>query len=544
MKNINVKLVFYRTLFSQSAASVTMGSLSAFLSKNRITNNLVLLEKNNFHSVEDVLENIDQNTIIIAKPNFKDFYQMFQLLSEIKRQNLINKIFICGPFSSLNYDSLMKESKWLDGIIIGNPEETTIELLKLLKKGAAYCNCPGGIWRNPKNGTISSYYQRKYKLKLNDLPFSSRNIEIDESGSYINIESSRGCPGKCSFCHIPILSKINGLNDVDYRDSVLVVDEIEFLYRNLGKRLFIFNDSCFWRNRKDDDRILKICSEIKRRKLLIKFYVYLKCSPFPPDNILKKMIESGLVRVFLGLENHSKMSKILFNKEIEDSSYEFIKKRLMKHNVNIHIGYIIFEPYSSINSVEENIKYLKKIGKLFRIGVFLEKVRIISGSILHKKLIQDDLINKSLSYSEITYGYKFKDAKTEKFYQLIKEIFSVELKNQAYEFEYYCTTIGLIKNILCRFDNRNFKKLNKDFLEFELYRDEAENLIYTFLIKIIKDVINDEVENGKKISIFVKKFNMMHCKIKIKYASIFSKIKKINNGEYTELIYSGHEAIK
>ena len=323
-----------------------------------------------------------------------------------------------------------------------------------------------------------------------------------------------------------------------------MVDEIEFLYRNLGKRLFIFNDSCFWRNRKDDDRILKICSEIKRRKLLIKFYVYLKCSPFPPDNILKKMIESGLVRVFLGLENHSKMSKILFNKEIEDSSYEFIKKRLMKHNVNIHIGYIIFEPYSSINSVKENIKYLKKIGKLFRIGVFLEKVRIIPGSILHKKLIQDDLINKSLSYSEITYGYKFKDAKTEKFYQLIKEIFSLELKNQAYEFEYYCTTIGLIKNILCRFDNRNFKKLNKDFLEFELYRDEAENLIYTFLIKIIKDVINDEVENGKKISIFAKKFNMMHCKINIKYASIFSKIKKINNGEYTELIYSGHEAIK
>ena len=295
MKNINVKLVFYRTLFSQSAASVTMGSLSAFLSKNRITNNLVLLEKNNFHSVEDVLENIDQNTIIIAKPNFKDFYQMFQLLSEIKRQNLINKIFICGPFSSLNYSSLMKELKWLDGIIIGNTEETTIELLKLLKKEDAYHNCPGGIWRNPENGAISDYYQRNYKLKLNDLPFPNRNIEIDESGSYINIESSRGCPGKCSFCHIPILSKINGLNDVDYRDPVLVVDEIEFLYRNLGKRLFIFNDSCFWRNHKDDDRILKICSEIKRRKLLIKFYVYLKCSPFPPDNILKKMIESGLV---------------------------------------------------------------------------------------------------------------------------------------------------------------------------------------------------------------------------------------------------------
>ncbi|NCB20352.1 MAG: hypothetical protein EOM88_00295 [Clostridia bacterium] len=48
MKNINVKLVFYRTLFSQSAASVTMGSLSAFLSNNKINNDFVLLEKTIF----------------------------------------------------------------------------------------------------------------------------------------------------------------------------------------------------------------------------------------------------------------------------------------------------------------------------------------------------------------------------------------------------------------------------------------------------------------------------------------------------------------
>jgi|GEM_PF-567074 len=544
MKNINVKLVFCRTLFSQSAASVTMGSLSAFLSKNKISNSLVLLEKNDFHGVEDILENINSGTVIIAKPNFKDFYQMFQLLSEIKKQNLINKIFLCGPYASLNYRSLMKELKWLDGIIVGNSEETAIELLKSLKRGKFNHNCPGGIWRNPKNEVISDYYPRNYKLKLNDLPFPNRDIEINESGAYINIEASRGCPGKCSFCHIPILSKINGLDGADYRDPVLVVDEIEFLYRNLGKKLFIFNDSCFWRNHNDDGRVLRICSEIKRRKLSIKFYIYLKCVPFPSDNILKKMVESGLVRVFLGVENHSKVSKMLFNKEIEDGSYEFIKKRLMRYHVNIHIGYIVFEPYSSLNVVEENIKYLKKIGKLFRLGVFLEKVRVIPGSSLHKKLIQDGLINKSLSYSDITYGYKFRDAKTEKCFQLIKETFSVELKNQAYEFEYYCTTVGLIKDIICRFDNRNFRKLNKEFSEFKFCQDEAENLIYNFLIKLIRNITTDEIANKKTIYVFAKSFNIAYYAIKIKYANIFSKIKKINNGEYVSLIYSGYEKIK
>ncbi len=544
MKNINVKLVFYRTLFSQSAASVTMGSLSSFLLKNKIKNDLVLLEKNNFHSIENIFNNIDSKTVIIAKPNFKDFCQMFQILSEIKKQGIVNRIFLCGPYASLNYYSLMKELKWLDGIIIGNPEETASELLKLLKKGKFNYNCRGGIWRNPENKTISSYKLRDYKLRLNDLPFPNRDIEINESGTYINIEASRGCPGKCTFCHIPVLSRINGLDGADYRDPVLVVDEIEFLYRNLGKRLFIFNDSCFWRSHNDNDRILKICSEIKRRKLLIKFYVYLKCVPFPPDNILKKMIGSGLIRVFLGVENHSKVSKILFNKKIEDSSYNFIKNKLAQYHANVHIGYIVFEPYSSISSIEENIKYLKKIGKLFRIGVFLERVRVIPGSILHKKLIDDGLIGESLSYNDITYGYRFKDKKTEKYFNLIRKIFFEKLKNQSYEFEYYCTTIGLMGDILFRFDNKSLKRLNKDFLEFKLCQNKMENLIYRFMIKSIKDVIADKTIDEKSASNFIRDFNKVYYAMKIKYALIFSKIKRINNGEYVKLIYSGYEKTK
>lgn len=544
MKNIEVKLVFYRTLFSQSAASITMGSLSAFLSKNKINNNLVLLEKNNFHSVENILENINQNGVIIAKPNFKDYCQMFHLLSEIRKQDLVINIFLCGPYASLNYQSLMKELKWLDGIIVGNSEETVLELLKSFKEKSFNHNCPGGIWRNCKSGIISNYYPRNYKLKLNDLPFPSRTVEMNESGLYINIEASRGCPGRCSFCHIPLLSALNGLNEVDYRDSVLVVDEIEYLYKKLGKRLFIFNDSCFWRDHNDDARILKICSEIKKRKLFIKFYVYLKCNPFPSDDILKRMVSAGLVRVFLGVENYSKASKIIFNKEIKAGSYELIKKRLTRYHINVHIGYIVFEPYSSIDEVKKNIKYIKKIGKLFRIGIFLEKVRIIPNSNLHKKLIQDGLIDDKLSYKNITYGYKFRDIKTEEYYQLIKRIFSEILKDQAYEFEYYCTTMGLLNDLLYRFDNRNLKKLNKDFLEFKSYQNMMENLVYIFLIKLIKIIIADKKITEKVLSIFVHDFDELYYSIKIKYANIISKIKKINNGEYTKLIYSGYEQIK
>lgn len=41
-KKITVKLVFYRTLFSQSAASLTMGSIAAFLRQNGFVCDLCL----------------------------------------------------------------------------------------------------------------------------------------------------------------------------------------------------------------------------------------------------------------------------------------------------------------------------------------------------------------------------------------------------------------------------------------------------------------------------------------------------------------------
>src|SRR6185312_2965548 len=104
---IRVKLVFSRTLFSQSAASVSMGSLAAFLRSSGFQADLCLLGDRTHWSTGMISDLHSEKSIIIAKPNFKDYDTMFRILEQDKATGTVSRIFFCGPFAKLNSASLM-----------------------------------------------------------------------------------------------------------------------------------------------------------------------------------------------------------------------------------------------------------------------------------------------------------------------------------------------------------------------------------------------------------------------------------------------------
>lgn len=545
-KKIKIKLVFYRTLFSQSAASLTMGSIAAFLRQNGFGCDLCLLEKQGLHNAEKILLG-DEKKIIIAKPNFKDHIFLLPLLAELKKQKAVERIFLCGPYACLNYISIMNKLPWLDGILFGDAEETALDLVKLtaINKKLSDKNCSGGVWRKAGGKDFFSFTPRRRKLGLNDLPFPARDIEKMEKGSYVNIEASRGCNGGCNFCHIPLISKISSYKDINYRSPKLVADEMEIIHRTLKKKLFIFNDSCFWRGEVDNDRVLNFCREIKKRKLPIKFYIYLKSWPEMPKKILSALRQVGLIRIFLGIENISAHSQDVLNKKIQLSAYESAKKRLDRYDINIHIGYIVAEPYSKLLAIAENLKYLRQIDKLFRLGTILESVRVIPGSSLHKKLVKDGLLDNNTNFSEIAHGYKYKDLKTNQFMKGIGSIFE-KIGDEAYEFEYFCTTASLLKSLLRQIDKRTFFAVAKDFSILKNMIERSMDGLLDFFLGYI-DLIFSGRDKTLALDLlkddFLSEFKKNHITIKVKYADIINKIKLAGEEEAINCIYTGLERI-
>lgn len=542
-----IKLVFYRTLFSQSGASLTMGSIASLLRKNGYKVDLCFLEKRDLHATEKILKDRERYNIIIAKPNFKDYKELFNILAGLKKYKKINKIFICGPYASLNAEELIKDYVWIDGVITGAIEETSLALVNSLNKDCSNfdTNCPRGIWRKPSTNQISSNKIRNATISLNKLPFPARDIEAQENVKYINIEASRGCAFGCSFCHNPIMAKFNNKKGVvDMKNPKLVVDEMEYLHKKLNKTLFIFNDDCFWRGPMDNDRIEKFCSEIKKRKLNIKFYIYLRCKPFISEKLLKKLSSVGLARVFLGLENASKRSQAVFNKTIEKNIYSQIKKRLEARHINIHIGYIVFEPYSTIDDIILNFDYLLKIRKLFRLGVILEPMRVIPSSKLHIKLQSDNLISKNTKCDKITYGYNFLNTDVGKLLKKLKKIFSETLNPEAYEYEYYCTTCKLLETLLKKEKNKYKKIIRDDFKEFNQMRDISMNLLSEYLKNTARLTARGDLrELNQEDKSFIDKFRTISQSIKIKHADIITKTIEGGGRDIVKEIYIGIDRI-
>lgn len=524
-----------------------MSSLAAYLRNNNFDIDLCLIEResNGLHNFETILSS-EKKFVIIAKPNFKDYPLMFPILEKLKMLGIADKVFFCGPFVSINSDSMLEEIHWLDGIILGQPEQTSLELLKNLEKKCEWWNTPGGIWRSPKNKIIP--VQKSHDIKLNDLPFPSRDIEQRERGNYVNIESSRGCVYDCSFCHVRQYWKSSGNpTSFDFRNPKLVVDEMESINYNLGKTLFIFNDTIFWRNEVDNARLIEFANEIIKRKLNIRLYVYLRCKPFINPDVLNLLADAGLVRVFLGLENASHSSQSIFNKIIEIEQFNKIKSNLDKLNINTHIGYVVFEPYSSLKDIEMNIKLLYGIEKLFRLGVILEPIRVIRGSGLYKKLVKDKLIKDNLNYDQITYGYKFIDKKTERLLSGIQSMFTKTIGNISFNYEYYVTTVGLIKTLLKRELPKKYDSLQKDFADFEKLKKKSMDILYKYFIdsiyKIDQGGKSSDIADLKQNEMFIKSFTNIYYKIGIKHAQIIADVKSLGGEKIINEIYNGIDRI-
>ncbi len=473
---LRVKLVFYRTLYSQSAASLTMGYVAAFLRQANYAVEQCLLERGALDSAKNIVRGSPD--IIIAKPNFKDYAELLPLLRAAKAHGAVKRVFLCGPFASMNAQGILAEQEWLDGILYGYPEETACELLASMDAALAWdANCVGGLWRMP-SGEIVDTGKRMMATLPDDMPFPARDIEEKEKVGYVNIEASRGCMFNCSFCHVPIYHAQQRGTRRPVRSAKHLVDEVQQIKERYGKTLFIFNDPMFWSGPFDDERIRQICEELLERKLDIHFYVYLRCNPFPSPELLDLLVRAGLVRVFLGVENNAQDSLVTFNKMITPSMADRTWTTLHEHGVNVHLGFITFEPTAPLKDIRRNIEYLHSIQKLCRLGVLIEAPRLVPGSRLLEDLKATGMV-WGTTYRDLIYGYSWKHADTEALFNAVRTFFET---SKGYFLEYHCVSGRLLTTIAQRACPQHTEEVKALAARFDEMYARTDELVYAALI--------------------------------------------------------------
>ena len=138
-------------------------------------------------------------------------------------------IFLGGPEVSFTSKDIMEQYPFLSGIMIGEGEETFLELCRAYICGKEHPIIAGMCTRakkfldddNNQEWKVQNSGEPRGLVNINDIPFFYDDMKAFEH-RIVYYESSRGCPYRCSYC----LSSID--KTVRLRDLKLVKKELQF----------------------------------------------------------------------------------------------------------------------------------------------------------------------------------------------------------------------------------------------------------------------------------------------------------------------------
>jgi len=274
-------------------------------------------------------------------------------------------VVVGGAHASSNFKEVLNDNN-VDLVIIGEGEETLLDLVRRVDGGASLEAIPGTAFR--KDGAVHLAAPRPYIENLDKLPFPARDLLpiealLQRSGEGVNYAmrkrfvtmiTSRGCPGSCIYCGVKSVwgHRWRG------RSAANVVDEVEELMLKYGAGEIHFLDDSMSVSK---TRLMEICDEIIRRKLDIKWTTPNGIAVWFMDKaLLRKMKQAGCYRLTFGLESGNKETLKFMGKH-----YDYGQAReMIRYAGEIGIWtigtFIIGFPYEKRESIEDTISFAIK----------------------------------------------------------------------------------------------------------------------------------------------------------------------------------------
>jgi radical SAM superfamily enzyme YgiQ (UPF0313 family) len=283
-----------------------------------------------------------------------------QLLSAFEISRIIRKsgykgIIVLGG----NTITRLKEELFLDWIydvvdcIVLNQGEESLKLIfDSLQNNGKFDNIPNLLWR--KNGKI---IYNGYK-HIEKSQFSMPNFEGYPIGeywgiNYLPIIGARGCYyGKCNFCSIPYAWGNDGFVGLDNPTHV-------FNSINESIQKYNIHNFSFVEETMHPKTIKEIAKLVAESNININFEGYIRFeSIWLNDSLLSLLSNSGLKKVFIGMELISNKNRNNLNKnDNANQIVEFLKK-FKKYGIKVHLFTMFGFPGTNELDAIDTVKFL------------------------------------------------------------------------------------------------------------------------------------------------------------------------------------------
>jgi len=381
----------------------------------------VMFEKE-ANSLQTILKNELPDYLVIYDDGFNYLTKMcltnmrdaaYQMASMASSMGI--KVIISSSDSTDHYTSYL--NKGVDYVLLGEAEETLLELISTIEKGDEINNQLTGIVFKNKEGAIIKNERRNVIRDLDRLPMPAwdlvniekyKEVWQAKNGYFmLNMGTTRGCPYKCNWCAKPIYG-----NRYNSRSPKNVVDEIQWLQQHFKVENIWFSDDIFGLKPK---WVHEFANLLEEKNIKIKYKIQSRADLLLQENYVADLSRSGCYSVWMGAESGSQkildaMDKGISVEDIRQSTL-LLKKHAIKPSFFIQFGYLGEE-------VEDIYKTIHLINELLPEDIGVSVSYPLPGTKFYEK-VKQDLVSKTNWKDSDDLDLMFKNTYSPEFYKTL-----------------------------------------------------------------------------------------------------------------------------
>lgn len=309
-------------------------------------------------------------------------------LSEFIKEKFPKLPIVWGGWHVTLFPEQTVESPLVDYVIVDEGDELIVELANSLRDKKPLKN---HLLTNKKHLKMEDLPMPNYDLVMKIDEYINENL-TDKFNDYVEgkitwlpYQSSRGCPGKCTFC----INTVTNNRAYRRKSAKKVLNEMEYIQKKYKISHFKIIDDNFFA---DIKRVREIAQGILDKKMKFTWDVECRVDYFKKgyidDSLLKLLRKAGCVQFTLGLESGSQDALDRMMKETTVEQNEFAVKQLDKHDIVPRTSFVVDIPGDTKGDLLKTQELINRLRKYKKFMAGMATYRPYPKSPLHDLLVE------------------------------------------------------------------------------------------------------------------------------------------------------------